>query len=243
MEKHEMMSLEDSGQLRDKMRFFEQELLKNHHIDPNLYVEYNVKRGLRDSAGKGVLTGLTEISDVNGYNLINGRQIPADGRLYYQGINVQDIISGLNGRRFGFEETIYLLIFGKLPDKEELSRFLDMMSDMEELGGRFVRDVVMKGTNANIMNAMQRCVLALYTYDDNPEDISPENVLRQSLELIAKLLKLPYILTMHIAISERMIPYLSVIRRRGFLSPRTFFLCFARMENTQNWKQKFWILH
>ena len=76
MEKHEMMSLEDSGQLRDKMRFFEQELLKNHHIDPNLYVEYNVKRGLRDSAGKGVLTGLTEISDVNGYNLINGRQIP-----------------------------------------------------------------------------------------------------------------------------------------------------------------------
>ena len=231
MEKHEMMSLEDSGQLRDKMRFFEQELLKNHHIDPNLYVEYNVKRGLRDSAGKGVLTGLTEISDVNGYNLINGRQIPADGRLYYQGINVQDIISGLNGRRFGFEETIYLLIFGKLPDKEELSRFLDMMSDMEELGGRFVRDVVMKGTNANIMNAMQRCVLALYTYDDNPEDISPENVLRQSL------------LTMHIAISERMIPYLSVIRRKGFLLPRTFFLCFARMENTQNWKQKFWISH
>ena len=187
MEKHEMMSLEDSGQLRDKMRFFEQELLKNHHIDPNLYVEYNVKRGLRDSAGKGVLTGLTEISDVNGYNLINGRQILADGRVYYQGINVQDIISGLNGRRFGFEETVYLLIFGKLPSKEELSRFLDMMADMEDLGGRFVRDVVMKGTNANIMNAMQRCVLALYTYDDNPEDISPENVLRQSLELIAKL--------------------------------------------------------
>ena len=187
MEKHEMMSLEDSKQLRERMRFFEQELLKNHHIDPNLYVEYDVKRGLRDSAGKGVLTGLTEISDVNGYNLINGRQIPADGRLYYQGINVQDIISGLKGRHFGFEETIYLLIFGKLPDKEELARFLDMMFDMEDLGGRFVRDVVMKGTNANIMNAMQRCVLALYTYDDNPEDISPENVLRQSLELIAKL--------------------------------------------------------
>ena len=187
MEKHEMMSLEDSKQLRERMRFFEQELLKNHHIDPNLYVEYDVKRGLRDSAGKGVLTGLTEISDVNGYNLINGRQIPADGRLYYQGINVQDIVSGLKGRRFGFEETIYLLIFGKLPDKDELARFLDVMSDLEDLGGRFVRDVVMKGTNANIMNAMQRCVLALYTYDDNPEDISPENVLRQSLELIAKL--------------------------------------------------------
>ena len=95
-----------------------------------------------------------------------------------RGINVQDIISGLNGRRFGFEETVYLLIFGKLPSKEELSRFLDMMADMEDLGGRFVRDVVMKGTNANIMNAMQRCVLALYTYDDNPKDISPEMCIR-----------------------------------------------------------------
>ena len=185
--KHEMMSLEDSEQLKGRMKFFEKELVENHHIDPNLYVEYDVKRGLRDSAGKGVLTGLTEISDVTGYKLVNGRRIPADGALYYRGIDVQDIVNGLKDRRFGFEETIYLLIFGKLPSKEELSRFLELLSDMEDLGGRFVRDVVMKGTNANIMNAMQRCVLALYTYDDNPEDISPENVLRQSLELIAKL--------------------------------------------------------
>ena len=185
--KHEMMSLEDSEQLKGRMKFFEQELLKHHHIDPNLYVEYDVKRGLRDSAGKGVLTGLTEISDVTGYKLVNGRRIPADGALYYRGIDVQDIVNGLKDRRFGFEETIYLLIFGKLPSKEELSRFLELLSDMEDLGGRFVRDVVMKGTNANIMNAMERCVLALYTYDDNPEDISVANVLRQSLELIAKL--------------------------------------------------------
>ena len=187
MADHEMLNLDEMGTLKDSMELLGEELMNGHRINPNLYVEYDVKRGLRDSAGKGVLTGLTEISDVNGYNLINGRQIPADGRLYYQGINVQDIISGLKGRRFGFEETIYLLIFGKLPDKDELSRFLDMMSDMEELGGRFVRDVVMKGTNANIMNAMQRCILTLYTYDDNPEDISVENVLRQSLELIAKM--------------------------------------------------------
>ena len=187
MEKHEMMSLEDSGQLRDKMRFFEQELLKNHHIDPNLYVEYNVKRGLRDSAGKGVLTGLTEISDVTGYDLINGRKIPAHGRLYYQGYNVNDIVDGLKGRKFGFEETIYLLLFGRLPSDKDMEVFKNIMANFETLSGRFVRDVVMKGTNANIMNAMQRCVLALYTYDDNPEDISPENVLRQSLELIAKL--------------------------------------------------------
>ena len=185
--KHEMMSLEDSEQLKGRMKFFEKELVENHHIDPNLYVEYDVKRGLRDSAGKGVLTGLTEISDVTGYKLVNGRRIPADGALYYRGIDVQDIVNGLKDRRFGFEETIYLLIFGKLPSKEELSRFLELLSDMEDLGGRFVRDVVMKGTNANIMNAMERCVLALYTYDDNPEDISVENALRQALELIAKL--------------------------------------------------------
>ena len=153
--KHEMMSLEDSEQLKGRMKFFEKELVENHHIDPNLYVEYDVKRGLRDSAGKGV----------TGYKLVNGRRIPADGALYYRGIDVQDIVNGLKDRRFGFEETIYLLIFGKLPSKEELSRFLELLSDMEDLGGRFVRDVVMKGTNANIMNAMERCVLALYTRD------------------------------------------------------------------------------
>ena len=131
MEKHEMMSLEDSGQLRDKIRFFEQELLKNHHIDPNLYVEYNVKRGLRDSAGKGVLTGLTEISDVTGYDLINGRKIPAHGRLYYQGYNVNDIVDGLKGRKFGFEETIYLLLFGRLPSDKDMEVFKNIMANFE----------------------------------------------------------------------------------------------------------------
>ena len=187
MEKHEMMSLEDSGQLRDKIRFFEQELLKNHHIDPNLYVEYNVKRGLRDSAGKGVLTGLTEISDVTGYDLINGRKIPAHGRLYYQGYNVNDIVDGLKGRKFGFEETIYLLLFGRLPSDKDMEIFKNIMENFETLSGRFVRDVVMKASNGDIMNAMQRCILTLYTYDSKPEDISAENVLRQSIEMIAKL--------------------------------------------------------
>ena len=185
MEKHEMMSLEDSGQLRDKMRFFEQELLKNHHIDPNLYVEYNVKRGLRDSAGKGVLTGLTEISDVNGYNLINGRQIPADGRLYYQGINVQDIISGLNGRRFGFEETAYLLLFGELPKKDQLKQFEGMLGEYRQLPTNFVRDIIMKAPSCDMMNTLARSVLTLFSYDDNASDISLPNVLRQCIQLIA----------------------------------------------------------
>ena len=165
----------------------EKELLNNHHIDQNLYIEYDVKRGLRDSAGKGVLTGLTEISDVCAYDLVNGRTIPAEGSLYYQGVNVVDLVAGLKGRRFGFEEASYLLMFGKLPTKEQLERYIKVSEEFQTLSGRFVRDVVMKASNANIMNAMQRCVLTLYTYDDLPDDISSQNVLRQSLELINKL--------------------------------------------------------
>ncbi|MCD8150449.1 MAG: citrate/2-methylcitrate synthase [Clostridiales bacterium] len=183
----EMTSLEEMGDLRVNMAALEQELLKNHGIDPNLYIEYDVKRGLRDSSGKGVLTGLTEISDVCAYQLVHGRNIPAEGNLYYQGINVTDIVNGLGNRKFGFEETSYLLLFGKLPSQEEMDVFFPVMSEMEELSNRFVRDVVMKASSQNIMNAMQRCVLTLYTYDENPEDISPGNVLRQTMELIAKM--------------------------------------------------------
>ena len=134
-----------------------------------------------------MLTGLTEISDVNGYKLINGRKIPSDGELFYQGINIYDLINGLHGRKFGFEETVYLLLFGKLPDKEELDMFLNVLFELENLKGRFVRDVVMKASNGNIMNSLQRCILTLYTYDSNAEDITPENVLRQCMELIAKI--------------------------------------------------------
>ena len=169
------------------MQELQDELMRNHRIDPNLYIEYDVKRGLRDSAGKGVLTGLTEVSDVTAYDLINGRKIPAEGSLYYQGYNVYDLVDGLKDRKFGFEETIYLLLFGKLPGEEELKQFVDVMFELETLSGRFVRDVVMKASNANIMNSMQRCILTLYTYDSDPEDISAGNVLRQCLELIAKL--------------------------------------------------------
>ena len=184
---NEMKGLHEMGELREDMAALERELMKNHRIDPNLYVTYDVKRGLRDSTGKGVLTGLTEISDVNAYRLEGGREIPADGELYYQGINVEDIINGLGDRKFGFEEVSYLLLFGKLPDRAELERFLHVMSELQELGGRFVRDVVMKASNGNIMNALQRCVLTLYTYDENPDEITAQNVLRQSLELINKL--------------------------------------------------------
>ena len=187
MVENEMLNLDEMGELKHRILELENELLNSHRIDPNLYIEYDVKRGLRDSAGKGVLTGLTEVSDVTAYNLINGRKIPAEGSLYYQGYNIYDLVSGLKGRKFGFEETVYLLLFGRLPNEEELKKFVDVMFELETLSGRFVRDVVMKASNSNIMNSMQRCILTLYTYDSQPEDISAGNVLRQSLELIAKL--------------------------------------------------------
>ena len=187
MSDHEMINLDEMGSLKTSMESLQETLLNNHRIDPNLYIEYDVKRGLRDSAGKGVLTGLTEISDVNAYDLVNGRKIPAEGSLYYQGYNIYDLVNGLEGHKFGFEETMYLLLFGQLPSEKELEMFKEVMAQFETLSGRFVRDVVMKASNADIMNSMQRCILTLYTYDSRPEDISAENVLRQSIELIAKL--------------------------------------------------------
>ncbi|MDO4523557.1 MAG: citrate/2-methylcitrate synthase [Eubacteriales bacterium] len=186
MAEAEKFNLEKYG-VKKEMEKLETIMLHNQRIDPNLYVEYDVKRGLRDSAGKGVLTGLTEISDVSGYQLINGRRIPSEGELYYQGVNVIDLVQGLKNRRFGFEETIYLLLFAKLPSREELKEFSEVMFKLQTLSGRFVRDVVMKASTENIMNAMQRCILSLYTYDEKADDIEPGNVLRQSLEMIAKL--------------------------------------------------------
>ena len=183
----EMPNLDEIGDLLDDFYELRDRLLSNHRIDPNLYIEYDVKRGLRDAGGKGVLTGLTEISDVCAYRLENGIQIPADGCLYYQGVNVKDLVEGLGDRKFGFEETIYLLIFGKLPSQDELDQMLRVNEKFQDIGARFVRDVIMKASNENIMNSMQRCVLTLYSYDSAPDDISPENVLRQSLELINKI--------------------------------------------------------
>lgn len=183
----EMLDLHEMGDLRHDVELLREQLMNGHRIDQDLYVEYDVKRGLRDSSGKGVLTGLTEISDVCAYRMEEERKIPSDGQLYYHGVNVIDLVDGLAERKFGFEETIYLLMFGKLPSQKELDLFLHVMFEMQHLGGRFVRDVIMKASNANIMNALQRCVLTLYTYDSNPDDITPQNVLRQSLELINKL--------------------------------------------------------
>ena len=161
--------------------------MENDVIPDSLFKEYGVNRGLRDINGNGVLTGLTEISDVIGYKTVNGRKVPCDGELYFQGYNVMDLIQSFENRRFAFEEITYLLLFGKLPSEEQLENFVEILTSLQELSGQFVRDVIMKAPSANIMNALQKSVLTLYSYDDNPDDISVPNVLRQSLQLIGKL--------------------------------------------------------
>lgn len=163
------------------------ECTRSGSIDSNLYIEYDVKRGLRDSNGNGVLTGLTEISDVCGCHSVNGRKIPVDGELYFQGYNVEDIIKGSSRDRFRFEEVTYLLLFGSLPDDKQFESFLRILTDLQELSGAFIRDVIMKATSANLMNSLMKSILSLYSYDENPDDISVPNVLRQSLQLIAKM--------------------------------------------------------
>ncbi|MBE5929301.1 MAG: citrate/2-methylcitrate synthase [Lachnospiraceae bacterium] len=156
-------------------------------INLDLYEEYDVKRGLRDVNGKGVLTGLTEISDVVAYQTVGGRKTPCEGGLYYQGYNVKDLVAGFENRRFGFEETTYLLLFGELPTEEQLDHFKEVLGEMQELSGQFIRDVIMKAPSANLMNALQKGILTLYSYDPDSDDTSVPNVLRQSLQLICKL--------------------------------------------------------
>lgn len=155
-------------------------------IDPELYTKYDVKRGLRELSGRGVLTGLTNISDVRANKIENGEFIPMPGELYYRGYNVKDLVEGFrNDGRYGFEEVTYLLLFNKLPTESELSDFNSIMDNYRTLPPSFVRDVIMKSPSKDMMNSLSRSVLTLYSYDDKADDISIPNVLRQSLQLIS----------------------------------------------------------
>jgi len=160
--------------------------VKNTTIDPELYTKYDVKRGLRDISGKGVLRGVTEICEILSYTLVDNDYVPCEGKLYYRGVDVEDLINGfMKDDRFGFEETIYLLLFGNLPDKNQLTDFTKLLERYRELPPSFVRDIIMKAPSKDMMNTLARSVLTLYSYDDKAEDISIENVLRQSIMLIA----------------------------------------------------------
>ena len=163
------------------------EVCKEHSsLDLSLYGKYDVKRGLRDINGKGVLAGLTQVSNVQATKIVDGQEVPCAGSLSYRGYDIKELTGGfIRDKRFGFEETAYLLLFGKLPDKEELKEFTDLLANQRSLPKNFTRDVIMKAPSSDIMNALSRSVLTLYSYDKNPDDISLPNVLRQCLDLIS----------------------------------------------------------
>lgn len=162
---------------------------EHNGILPQMYEQYHVFRGLRDINGNGVVTGLTEVSRIKAKEKTpDGEEVPCEGQLYYRGINVRDLVDGfLKDKRFGFEETVYLLLFSELPNKTQLHRFCKELSAYRSLPESFVRDMILKAPGKDMMNILSRTVLALYAYDDNPDDISVPNVLRQCMQLIAEL--------------------------------------------------------
>lgn len=159
---------------------------QSHTIDPELYAKYEVKRGLRDLNGKGVLTGLTEIGEIKAYTIDDSEYVPCEGQLFYRGYDIEQIVDGfLKDDRFGFEEVTYLLLFGSLPTRDELKSFCDLLAKYRSLPTSFVRDIIMKAPSKDMMNTLARSVLTLYSYDEAADDTSIPNVLRQSLQLIA----------------------------------------------------------
>ena len=163
------------------------EYRRNNHIDPECYERWGVKRGLRNADGTGVLAGVTQIGNVLGYYVQDGERYPMDGQLIYQGIDVREMIEGfMSEGRFGFEETAYLLLLGRLPTAEQLTQFRQMLNEHQALPPMFTEDMILKAPSPDVMNKLGRSVLSLYSYDPNPDDLSLYNQLRQSMELIAR---------------------------------------------------------
>ncbi len=167
---------------------YREQILRNNHIEASDYVSFNVKRGLRNADGTGVMAGMTRVCAVEGYYINDGERIPKEGRLTYRGINVEDIVSAcVEENRFGFEEVVWLLLFGSLPTQTQLAKFREVLSVCRELPDDFIEDMIMKAPSPDIMNKMARSVLALYSYDDNPDSTELENVIRQCINVIAQL--------------------------------------------------------
>lgn len=164
------------------------ELGKNNQIKPTDFERYNVKRGLRNSDGTGVMAGLTRICSVEGYYVLDGEKTPKEGKLSYRGYDIKDIIDNcIKNDSFGFEEVVWLLIFGNLPTQNQLNAIREVIGECRTLPEEFVEDVIMKHPSRDVMNKMARCVLGLYSFDENPDDISIPNVLRQSLQLVSQM--------------------------------------------------------
>ena len=159
---------------------------KKAKIDPELYGRYNVKRGLRNNDGTGVLVGLTEVGEVMSYLMDDGDRMPVDGRLYYQGYEVTDLVNGFYKKRFGYEEIAFLLITGDLPTEQELADFRALLASKRPLPDGFTEDMILKAPSPDVMNKLARSVLASYSYDSNPDSLEVSNVMRQCIELIAR---------------------------------------------------------
>ena len=165
-----------------------EQFVKNNYINPKLYEKHIVKRGLRNSDGTGVIAGLTNICNVHGYIVDEGEKKPIEGQLIYRGYNIKDIISNaVKENRFGFEETVYLLLMGELPNSVELAAFSEIMAENRALPETFFEDMILKAPSKNIMNKMGRSMLALYSYDDDPENRSPEYEMATAISIISKL--------------------------------------------------------
>ena len=167
------------SEVTPKIRELSKLCVNSSSIDSSLFTKYEVNRGLRDLNGNGVLTGLTEISEIQSTKIVDGERVPCDGKLFYRGVDVEEIVGGfIREKRFGFEEVTYLLLFGKLPNRSELSEFTQILSNYRTLPTSFVRDIIMKAPSPDMMNTLARSVLTLYNYDANANYISVENLLR-----------------------------------------------------------------
>lgn len=198
----------------------------NKKIDEELFAKYDVKRGLRKRNGEGVLAGLTDISMINAYTMIDREIVPCEGKLYYRGIDIEDIVKGfIEEDRFGFEETAYLLLFGELPKKDQLKQFEGMLGEYRQLPTNFVRDIIMKAPSRDMMNTLARSVLTLFSYDDNASDISLPNVLRQCIQLIALSLYFLYMHIRHTIIMREEKVYSFIFQIQNFLQQRISFIC------------------
>ncbi|MBP7176694.1 MAG: citrate/2-methylcitrate synthase [Thermoclostridium sp.] len=165
-----------------------QKIDKDSYYSPELFTKYNVKRGLRNEDGTGVVVGLTEIGDVQSYDWVDGKKVPKEGKLIYRGVDVNDLVDAcIREDRFGFEECAYLLLFGELPNKAQLEEFNSVLAHHRTLPEGFVRDMIMKAPSSNIMNKLARSILVAYSYDSNPEDNSVRNLFRQSVDIISSI--------------------------------------------------------
>ena len=172
----------------EDVSFLCSELIQNNKVNPDDFSRYEVKRGLRNPDGTGVMAGLTHVCSVDGYYLSDGERVPREGRLTYRGIDIRDIVQNcVQEDRFGFEETAWLLMFGNLPTKQQLDQFCALLARARELPEDFIEDMIMKSPSPNVMNKLARSVLSLYSYDANPEDLSVENVVRQSIQILAQM--------------------------------------------------------